>query len=122
DTRLVSDWSSDVCSSDLEEYPSPSPLVFHSTRGPPAGQEAGSPVSLEMPSRRGPRHCGQSATIAEREKKCEQNLPHKPPAFNLSAGIQQALMLTLLVRYRAFNLFGGVRQRRGGEILRLARK
>src|SRR5262245_53387232 len=64
-----------------EEYPSPSPLVFHSTRGPPVGQEVSSPVSLEMPSRCGPRNCGQSAAIAEREKKCEQNVPHKPPAF-----------------------------------------
>src|ERR1700680_4696029 len=47
-----------------EEYPSPRPLVFQSTRGPPAGQEASRPVSLETPSRFGPRHWGQSAALA----------------------------------------------------------
>src|SRR5215510_3236130 len=105
-----------------EEYPSPSPLVFHSTRGPPVGQEVSSPVSLEMPSRCGPRNCGQSAAIAERERRSVSKMYRiSLLPFILSAGIQQALMLPLLVRYRAFNLFGGVRQRRVEQLVAVAR-
>ena len=36
------------------------PSAFQSCFGPPSGQAANKPVSRETPSRRGPRHCGQS--------------------------------------------------------------
>src|SRR5579885_332720 len=46
-----------------EEYPSPRPVVFQITRGPPEGQDWRSPVSVDTPSRFGPRHCGQSPAV-----------------------------------------------------------
>src|SRR5271168_778236 len=48
------------------ETPSPTDLPpltlleFQSRRGPPLGQVLSKPVSVEMASRLGPRHCGQS--------------------------------------------------------------
>src|SRR5260370_1055901 len=42
------------------ETPRPMPKAFQTGRGPPFGQVLSSRVSLEMPSRFGPRHCGQS--------------------------------------------------------------
>ena len=45
-----------------DDHPCPSPLTFHTSRGPPSGQSDRSPFSSEMPSRRGPRHCGQSGS------------------------------------------------------------
>src|SRR5437762_22535 len=42
------------------EWPSPSPLAFHSSFGPPGGQLFSNPVSFETPLRSGPCHCGQS--------------------------------------------------------------
>jgi hypothetical protein len=39
--------------------PSPSPLAFHSSGGPPSGHSFRSPVSVETFVRSGPRHCGQ---------------------------------------------------------------
>jgi len=49
-----------------DEYPSPSPLAFQITGGPFGGHDGSNPVSLEIPSRFGPRHCGQSAAAAAR--------------------------------------------------------
>src|SRR5689334_17774063 len=46
-----------------EEKPSPSPWTCQTFGGPAAGQDFSSPVSGEMPSRCGPRHCGQSPAI-----------------------------------------------------------
>src|SRR5258708_38201895 len=40
------------------------PSIFQKRRGPPLGQEFSNPVSGEIPSRLGPRHCGQSAAEA----------------------------------------------------------
>ena len=42
-----------------DDHPCPSPLTFQTSRGPPSGQSS---FSSEMPSRRGPRHCGQSGS------------------------------------------------------------
>ncbi len=42
-----------------DDQPLPSPSNFHTSGGPFSGQVGSKPVSLEMPSRRGPRHCGQ---------------------------------------------------------------
>src|SRR5260370_32732131 len=47
-----------------EANPSPRACIFQTRRGPPLGQESSSPVSGEIPSRLGPRHCGQSAAEA----------------------------------------------------------
>src|SRR5438477_12349454 len=40
--------------------PSPSPLAFQASVGPPAGQALSKPVSSETAVRCGPCHCGQS--------------------------------------------------------------
>src|SRR5258708_40199818 len=49
---------------DTVEKPLPSPVAFQTRRGPAAGQSFSSPISAEMPSRFGPRHCGQSPAAA----------------------------------------------------------
>src|SRR6185312_5405435 len=46
------------------EKPPPSPLVLHSRGGPSAGQLCKRPVSVETPSRFGPRNCGQSSATS----------------------------------------------------------
>src|SRR5438046_8886535 len=48
---------------DTLEKPSPIPVAFQASGGPPEGHSAKSPVSGDMPSRCGPRHCGQSAAF-----------------------------------------------------------
>src|SRR5689334_7425221 len=42
------------------ENPRPRPPIFQSRVGPPLGQAVNSPVSFDIPSRLGPRHCGHS--------------------------------------------------------------
>src|SRR5262245_18434192 len=42
-------------------------VFFHSCFGPSLGTALSRPVSLEMPSRFGPRHCGQSSARATSE-------------------------------------------------------
>jgi hypothetical protein len=39
-------------------------FTFHNSLGPLAGHSLSRPVSVERPSRFGPRHCGQSAAVA----------------------------------------------------------
>src|SRR4051794_15698107 len=46
---------------DTLEKPCPIPLAFQAKGGPPSGHSPKSPLSGEIPSRWGPRHCGQSA-------------------------------------------------------------
>src|SRR4029079_3886323 len=46
---------------DIDEYPPPAPVAFQTRGGPLAGHCLSRPVSLEIPSRFGPRYCGQSA-------------------------------------------------------------
>ena len=46
------------------ENPEPSPCAVQSSVGPSAGRAGSSPFSSLMPSRLGPRHCGQSAARA----------------------------------------------------------
>ena len=41
------------------EKPAPRPVAVQSFGGPPAGHDVSRPVSVETPSRFGPRHCGQ---------------------------------------------------------------
>src|ERR1043165_9533214 len=45
-------------------YPSPNPVAFQASFGPPEGHAFSRPVSLDTPVRSGPRHCGQSAANA----------------------------------------------------------
>src|SRR4051812_32764950 len=45
---------------ETNEYPPPIPLAFHARGGPSLGHSLSRPVSFEMPSRLGPRNCGQS--------------------------------------------------------------
>src|SRR5205814_3811949 len=75
-TRCLSDWSSDVCSSDLIRpaatdgalSPPPRPLIFQARGGPSFGHSLSRPVSLEWAVRSGPCHCGQSSAEAEYNK------------------------------------------------------
>jgi hypothetical protein len=55
------------------EYPSPSPCVFHTSGGPSAGHDLSSPVSVEMPLRSMPRHCGQSVASNGRASRRNQD-------------------------------------------------
>ena len=48
---------------------SPSPVAFQASGGPTAGQACSRPVSVETPSRLGPRHCGQPARRAARPRR-----------------------------------------------------
>ena len=47
------------------DMPRPNPLVRQASGGPPLGHSFSRPVSVEMPSRFGPRHCGQSLPAAQ---------------------------------------------------------
>src|SRR6187397_1137797 len=49
---------------DTLENPAPSPLATKSGGGPPAGHDCSNPVSVDTPSRCGPRHCGQKPPAA----------------------------------------------------------
>src|SRR5688572_9617405 len=44
----------------IDEYPTPTVSTCHSNLGPSSGHSLSRPVSRLMPSRFGPRHCGQS--------------------------------------------------------------
>src|SRR5688572_32503156 len=48
---------------DIVEYPRPAPVAFQTRGGPSAGHCFSKPVSFEIPSRLGPRHCGHSPGI-----------------------------------------------------------
>src|ERR1035437_1924337 len=59
------DCHKDVKSSPHAETPAKVACVHQTGGGPPCGQASSKPVSREMPSRCGPRHCGQSAATAD---------------------------------------------------------
>src|SRR5256885_691215 len=46
------------------ENPVPTPSAFQATGGPSGGQDLSRPLSVETPSRLGPRNCGQSGSAA----------------------------------------------------------
>src|SRR6185295_1627097 len=50
------------------EKPYPTLVIRHTSLGPPAGHCCSRPVSVEMPVRCGPRHCGQSAAAPTTEQ------------------------------------------------------
>src|SRR5437660_1704896 len=83
-----------------EAKPSPRTCVFQTRRGRPLGQESSSPVSGEIPSRLGPRHCGQSAAVAQAQNREAEEMnerrvpPHGPPLQPARCSRQSRLSAT----------------------------
>src|SRR5690606_20775391 len=64
------------------EYPAPQFSNSHSRGGPPSGISCMRPVSLEMSSRWGPRHCGHGPSALTTPKRQAYSSAHESAAAN----------------------------------------